>query len=100
MKRVAGLPGERIAMKSGRLIVDGRFFEQDSVRGTGTTPDFPETLVSSNCIFVLGDDRANSLDSRSIGEVPLSAILGPADRIVWPPSRAGRIPGHMVAGHL
>ena len=102
IKRVVGLPGERIALHDGAVYIDGRPLAEPYVDFTGgrreqTDPFFdtgkPWALVTSYLIpaghyFVMGDNREVSDDSRDWGTVPRSEIIGEAFFTYWPLSRA------------
>ena len=91
IKRVVGLPGEEIAVQKGQVIINGRPLEEPwSVQVGGA--DFPPTLVPAGCVFVLGDNRPHSNDSRAFGPVPIDEIVGRAWLIYWPPDQVGRVP--------
>ena len=90
IKRVVGLPGDRIAVRSGRLIVNGE--PQKEPFTNERFPDrsfFAPTTVPKNHVFVMGDNRANSQDSRVFGPLPEKNIEGEAFLRFWPPSRIG-----------
>lgn len=82
VKRIVGLPGERVAIANGAVYVDGTPLAEISVMGE--PEDLPEQTVPDGFVFVLGDNRTpgESLDSRSpeLGWVPLREIRGYA---VW-----------------
>ncbi len=83
LKRVVGLPGETVAIDRGIVAVDGRVLNEPYVRfpDTRTSPPY---RVAAGTVFVLGDNRANSDDSRSWGAVPNTAIVGRAIFGLWP----------------
>jgi len=77
VKRVVGLPGDRVAMLDARLTVNGRYVDEpyvDLSRIDGTY--LGEVLVPDRAVYVLGDNRSRSIDSRHYGPVPQSALLG------------------------
>jgi signal peptidase I len=85
IKRVLGLPGDTITVVRGSLYVN-----DELQRETYLNPDLPDEStygpieVPAQHIFVMGDNRANSADSRSIGPVPQNSIAGEAFLRVWP----------------
>ena len=90
IKRVVGLPGDRIAVRSGRLIVNGE--PQQEPYTNKKFPDrsfFAKTTVPKNHVFVMGDNRANSSDSRVFGPLPKENIEGEAFLRFWPLDRIG-----------
>ncbi|MEC7837242.1 MAG: signal peptidase I, partial [Chloroflexota bacterium] len=74
VKRVIGLPQEEIDIKNRTVFIDGIIQEQ-GVGVTNPNADFP-IIVEENCIFVLGDNRNLSNDSRTFGCVPVEDIDG------------------------
>lgn len=94
VKRVVGLPGDRISIRNGHVIRDG-VQEPDSYiapcNGSGSC-DFPVTLtVPKGDYFMMGDNRGESDDSRFWGPVPKSWIIGQAFFTYWPPGRFGTL---------
>jgi signal peptidase I len=94
VKRVVGLPGDRISIRNGHVIRDG-VPEKDSYiapcNGSGSC-DFPVTLtVPKGDYFMMGDNRGESDDSRFWGPVPKSWIIGQAFFTYWPPGRFGTL---------
>jgi signal peptidase I len=101
IKRVIGLPGDRIRIVSGQVFVNGRALVEDYVpKGYRDTVSWPpgapgdapeERQVPAGEYFVLGDHRSSSSDSRSWGWVPRDNIFGKAVFIYWPPDKIGRL---------
>jgi signal peptidase I len=91
IKRVVALPGETVAVRGGHVLINGRPIEESWVSNWGG-PDYPATAVPPGHIFILGDNRPNSRDSREIGPVPLSAVRGRAVFIYWPLGHLGLVP--------
>jgi signal peptidase I len=90
IKRVIGLPGETVELRNGRLYVDGARLEEPYLVGREDTRDYGPVEVPREELFVLGDNRLNSNDSRfGLGFVPVDKVIGRAFVIVWPPSRTG-----------
>ena len=84
IKRVVALPGERVEADGGRVFVDGRELVEPYLPDGTTTSDFEEVVVPPDTVFVLGDNRGNSADSRIFGAVPESTVVGRAFARVWP----------------
>ncbi|HEX8938607.1 MAG TPA: signal peptidase I [Candidatus Limnocylindrales bacterium] len=81
VKRVIGLPGEHVVIHDGRVVVNDQPLEEPYVfKGEATTTaqrEFSLTVPPGD-VFVLGDHRADSWDSRGYGPVPISSIVGRA----------------------
>lgn len=86
IKRVIGLPGDKIVYKSGQLYINEEAFNDDSF--AITTDDY-SIVVPDGEYFILGDNRLNSLDSRFFGTFKENEILGSADFTIFPFSRFG-----------
>lgn len=101
IKRVIGMPGDTIEYKDGVLHLNGKatnepYLTQKESEVTGNfTEDFTleqvagSAVVPEGKVFLLGDNRRNSLDGRSFGFVDLSSIRGEADLIYWPLDKVG-----------
>ena len=90
IKRVVGVPGDEISVRGGKLLVNGEPQREPYVNEK--YPDrsfFALTTVPENHVFVMGDNRANSRDSRYFGTVPERKIEGEAFLRFWPPDRIG-----------
>ena len=84
IKRVVALPGERVEGHHGKVLVDGQELVEPYLRAGTATADFTEVVVPPETVFVLGDNRGNSADSRIFGPVPRSTVVGRAFARVWP----------------
>lgn len=87
IKRVIGLPNETIEIVEGNIYINGKKIQENY--GKGETSDYPKTKLKSNEYFVLGDNRENSKDSRSIGPVKKKQINGNTSFIIFPFTRFG-----------
>ncbi|MBI5023163.1 MAG: signal peptidase I [Candidatus Magasanikbacteria bacterium] len=94
LKRVVGLPGETVKIRDGQVMVyneempDGFVLNEPYLPvGLKTVPDASATL-GDNKFFVLGDNRFSSLDSRMVGPIDSSAIIGRVILRGWPFDRA------------
>jgi signal peptidase I len=91
IKRVVGVPGDVVRAEHGEVYVNGEELDEPYLAGR-RTQDFRRTRVPDGKLFVLGDNRSNSLDSRfGLGFVPIDAVIGQAFMIVWPPLRMNTI---------
>jgi signal peptidase I len=106
LKRVIGLPGERIEIRDKAVYIDGRRLEDPwghsgkapSEPGAPASPglrnldNLPAVEIPAGHVFLIGDDRDHSYDSRFYGPVPLSSLRGRALYVYWSPdwSRIGR----------
>ncbi len=92
IKRVVGLPGDTVEIRSGRLLVNGQAVDESYLPDSYRDSDqFPPTEIPKGFYFVLGDHRRSSNDSRSWGEVPERYIYGRAVFRFWPLRRMGPI---------
>jgi signal peptidase I len=95
VKRVVGLGGDTVEIdRTGQLYVNGEAVDEPYLLQPVPRHDFPPTTVPDGMLFVLGDNRANSGDSRCpppdcTGLVPVDRVIGLAFLRVWPPSRIG-----------
>ena len=91
IKRVIALPGEEIEIKSCEVTIDGRRLEEPYLDPTVVTPgncggDYGPQVVPDDSVFVMGDNRAGSSDSRALGPIHESDLVGRAFVVFWPRS--------------
>lgn len=93
IKRVVGLPGETIEFKDDQLYIDGEIVPEPELEhieaayrenGISYTRDFGPVHIPEGHLFVMGDNRPNSEDSRELGPIPLETVVGRADLSFWP----------------
>ena len=90
IKRVVGVPGDKISVRGGRLFVNGEPQREPYVNKRYPDKSFSApTIVPKGHVFVMGDNRTNSQDSRVFGPVPKRNIEGEAFLRFWPPDRIG-----------
>lgn len=89
IKRVIALPGEEIEVRSCEVRIDGRLLVEPYLDPTVVAPgncggDTPRTLVPPDHVFVMGDNRGGSQDSRALGPIPYDELVGRAFVVFWP----------------
>lgn len=93
IKRVIAIPGDTIEIKDGHVYVNGELKNEPYILST-TRGDYPLATVPEGHIFVMGDNRNNSEDSRfaDVGMVPFDLIKGKAILIFWPLDKLRTLP--------
>jgi signal peptidase I len=89
IKRVIGLPGDTVEAREGRVYVDGKLLLEPYLRPGTLTSSFGPIMVPPGHVWVMGDNRGDSEDSRVFGPIPIKSIIGRAIWRVWPPQRLG-----------
>jgi len=100
IKRVIGVPGDTVKVEGDTITVNGKVIEEPyiqealdekhknnqlyNIERNFPNEQFPDGKVPEGYVFVLGDNRSNSTDSRAIGYVPFKDIIGRADLVFWP----------------
>ena len=84
IKRIIGLPGEKLQIKDGKVYINGKQLEEDYLApGTYTEGNF-NLIIPQNKVFVLGDNREVSEDSRYFGAIPVKNLKGRAVFRIFP----------------
>lgn len=95
IKRVIGLPGEHVEIKNGSVYIDGKELKEDYLQEYVVTNDeggvFVDIVVPDNTVYVLGDNRSGSTDSRRFGCIPVEKIESKAVFRFWPLNKFGGI---------
>ncbi|MCD6359572.1 MAG: signal peptidase I [Armatimonadetes bacterium] len=91
IKRVVAVPGDRVTMVGGVVYLNGRRLREPYLKEPPLPGPVREGTVPDDGYLVLGDNRNLSADSRDMGFIPRSAIMGRAVSIVWPRERAGTL---------
>jgi len=87
IKRVIALPGETVKIENGKVYVDGEFLNEEYLAADVKTYEkgpFEEVKVPEGCVFVMGDNRGQSTDSRTFGCVPMDKIESKVFIRFWP----------------
>lgn len=87
IKRVIGLPGETITVRNNMVHIDGVPLEEPHLPPGVRMPDYGPVTLGPDEIFLMGDNREFSMDSRVFGPIPIDDVIGEAFMIIWPPSR-------------
>ena len=88
IKRVIALPGETVEGKDGKVRVNGRELVEPYLPEAQNV-DFPPKTIPEGEVWVMGDNRNRSTDSRSFGPIKKSKIVGRAILRIWPVNRLG-----------
>jgi signal peptidase I len=94
IKRVVAVGGDTIAIRDGHVIRNGRLADEPFTApcGGGSGCNFPDAIrIPKGYVFLMGDNRGSSEDSRFWGPLPASRIIGKAFASYWPPSRVGGV---------
>jgi len=89
IKRVIALPGETVEGRDGRVVVNGRYLNEPYLDEGTVTSEFPPETVEEGEVWVMGDNREVSVDSRFFHAIPMDGIVGRAFITIWPLSHLG-----------
>jgi signal peptidase I len=94
IKRVVGLPGETVQLAHCQVLINGQALTEPYLTRTSDCSTYGPVKVPFDSLFVMGDNRPNSNDSRgTLGFIPYDKVIGRAFIIIWPPSRFGWLHG-------
>ena len=93
IKRIVGLPGETVEVKTGAVYINGAPLTEPYIKERANYSRPPEKIAADN-YFVLGDNRNNTNDSHIWGPVPRENIIGKASLSIWPPEQWGLAPNY------
>ena len=91
VKRVIGLPGETVEVKADGVYIDGELLPEPYANFAQGPGPLGTWKVPDGYVFMMGDHRGRSGDSRWFGPIPVSSIVGRVFLRVWPPSRFGGV---------
>ena len=89
IKRVIGLPNETIEISNNNIYINGKKIKDKY--GDGTTSDYQKIKLKKDEYFVLGDNRENSRDGRSIGPIKKEKIKGTTSIVIFPFNKIGKV---------
>jgi signal peptidase I len=89
IKRVIGLPGETLSIEDNRVVIDGVPLSEPYLPNGVNMPNLEPITIGLDEVFVMGDNRQFSFDSRSFGTIPVDDVIGKAFLVIWPFSHFG-----------
>lgn len=84
IKRVIALPGETVEARDGAVYINGERLEEDYLPNGTLSENLPSQVVPAGKIWVMGDNRTNSRDSRVLGAIDVDTVHGRAFVRIWP----------------
>ena len=95
IKRVIGLPGEHVKIENGKVYINGEMLQEDYLADTVVTESlggaYTDVIVPEGCVYVMGDNRPQSTDSRIFGCIPIEKLEGKVVLRFWPLNVFGKI---------
>ena len=93
IKRVIGVAGDHIKIESGKVYLNGQELNEPYLRDGIKTEQkvFTDIIVPENCVFVMGDNRPQSMDSRSFGCIPVEKVESKVVIRFWPLNKFGKV---------
>jgi signal peptidase I len=89
VKRVIGLPGETVEGRDGHVYINDKLLKEPYLPEGTVTSNFSAITVEPNALWVMGDNRSQSRDSRFFGTIGQSTVVGRVFLRIWPLSRLG-----------
>jgi signal peptidase I len=89
IKRIIGVPGMQVQEVDGEMIINGKPKSEPYITPDNPMSDYGPITVPPGRVFVMGDNRGNSKDSRYFGSISKTSLVGKAFFVYWPPSRMG-----------
>jgi signal peptidase I len=86
IKRVVAVEGDTVEGKDGTVYVNGREVQEPYLAPNTEISEFGPTEIPDDMLFVMGDNRTNSDDSRNFGPIPEEEVVGRAFLLIWPPA--------------
>lgn len=99
IKRVIGLPGDRVEVRVGKVYINGQPLVEQYIQ-PGSTSSWGPAIVGQGELFVMGDNRGNSSDSRSFGMLQQNKVVGRAWLSYWPPRSWGFVKHYDLGAQL
>lgn len=87
IKRVIGLPGETLEIRNNHVLIDGEPIDEPYLEPSTNMADYPPVTLRADEVFMMGDNRNNSSDSRRFNAVSLEHVVGKAFVRIWPADR-------------
>ena len=91
IKRIIALPGEHVKIEKGNVYINGQLLNEEYLQDGVETPGhiFTDLVVPEGYLFVMGDNRKGSMDSRQLGCIPISKVESKVLLRFWPFSKFG-----------